>query len=242
MMKNVIFLNLFLLCCFHANSQNYLQMANECFEKGDYECAKRNYTLFQTFDGKDMSAQIQKADECFRAIIIADNYFSEKKWTEARDRYKTVLDKNPNDPNAKRQYDLCMTELNRSEKVSDIDANASSLERASTTTPQNQTSSSSFTDFIETTNNLNIEMIAVQGGTFTMGCNSEQGSDCSKNETPAHQVTVSNFYIGKYEVTQAQWRTIMGENPSKFKGDNLPVENVSWNKVQEFIRQLTLNS
>ena len=95
-----------------------------------------------------------------------------------------------------------------------------------------------FADFTETARNLKIEMIAVQGGTFTMGCASEQGSDCRDNEQPAHQVTVSDFYIGKYEVTQAQWKAVMGSNPSKFKGDNFPVEQVSWNDVQAFINRL----
>ena len=82
------------------------------------------------------------------------------------------------------------------------------------------------------------EMVFVQGGAFWMGCSGEQGKDCLKNENPLHSVTVSNFYIGKYEVTQKQWQQIMGNNPSHFKGDNLPVENVSWNDTQEFIRRL----
>lgn len=54
-----------------------------------------------------------------------------------------------------------------------------------------------------------------------------------------HEVTVGSFSIGKYEVTQVQWKTIMGNNPSKFKGcDDCPVENVSWDDVQEFIKSL----
>ena len=83
-----------------------------------------------------------------------------------------------------------------------------------------------------------IEMVWVSGGTFTMGATSEQGSDAWDGEKPAHSVTLSGYYIGKYEVTQAQWKAVMGNNPSRFKGDNLPVENVSWNDVQEFIRKL----
>ena len=93
-------------------------------------------------------------------------------------------------------------------------------------------------DNIETRSNLNVEMIAVQGGTFTMGCTSEQGEDCSADEKPVHRVTISDFYIGKYEVTQAQWMAVMGNNPSRFRGDNLPVEMVNWNDVQEFIAKL----
>ena len=83
-----------------------------------------------------------------------------------------------------------------------------------------------------------IEMVWVSGGTFTMGATSEQGSDAYNWEKPAHSVTLSGYYIGKYEVTQKLWKAVMGNNPSGFKGDNLPVENVSWNEVQEFIKKL----
>jgi formylglycine-generating enzyme required for sulfatase activity len=76
-------------------------------------------------------------------------------------------------------------------------------------------------------------MVYVKGGTFQMGSNSGDS-----DEKPVHSVRVSNFYIGKYEVTQKQWKAIMGGNPSNWKGDNLPVENVSWNDVQEFLRKL----
>ena len=81
------------------------------------------------------------------------------------------------------------------------------------------------------------EMVFVERGTFMMGCTSKQGN-CSSWEKPAHWVTVDSFYIGKYEVTQAQWKAVMGNNPSHSKGDKLPVENVSWNEVQAFISKL----
>ena len=87
-----------------------------------------------------------------------------------------------------------------------------------------------------------IEMVFVQGGTFTMGCTSEQGDDCSNYEKPAHRVTVSDFYIGKFEVTQAQWQAIMGINPLDFNGDNYPTYNISWDEVQEFIRRLNVQT
>jgi formylglycine-generating enzyme required for sulfatase activity len=81
-----------------------------------------------------------------------------------------------------------------------------------------------------------IDMVFVKGGTFTMGSPSSE-ADRGGDETQ-HQVTLSDFSIGKYEVTQKQWQSIMGSNPSNFKGDNLPVEQVSWNDVQEFIQKL----
>lgn len=81
-------------------------------------------------------------------------------------------------------------------------------------------------------------MVYVEGGTFTMGATSEQGGNAYNDETPTHSVTLSPYYIGKYEVTQLQWKSVMGNNPSYFKGDNLPVESVSWDDVQEFISKL----
>ena len=81
-------------------------------------------------------------------------------------------------------------------------------------------------------------MVYVAGGTFTMGATSEQGPDADSDESPTHQVTLSSFSIGRYEVTQEEWRVVMDNNPSKFKGDKRPVENVSWDDCQEFIRKL----
>lgn len=89
-----------------------------------------------------------------------------------------------------------------------------------------------------TVNGVTFEMIPVEGGTFTMGATSEQGSDYDNDEKPTHQVTLSDFSIGKTEVTQALWEAVMGSNPSRFEGDNLPVEKVSWDDCQEFIRKL----
>jgi formylglycine-generating enzyme required for sulfatase activity len=72
------------------------------------------------------------------------------------------------------------------------------------------------------------EMVKVKGGTFTMGCTDDE---CSDWELPTHKVTLSDFYIGKYEVTQEEWESVMGTNPSYFAGENLPVELVSWNMI-----------
>ncbi|MDR0937891.1 MAG: formylglycine-generating enzyme family protein [Mediterranea sp.] len=83
------------------------------------------------------------------------------------------------------------------------------------------------------------EMVYVEGGTFWMGCTDGQGSDCENDESPAHSVTLTSFNISKYEVTQGQWVTIMGTNPSKnARGDNYPVTNVSWSDAQEFCDRL----
>ncbi len=81
-------------------------------------------------------------------------------------------------------------------------------------------------------------LVFVRGGTFTMGCTSDQ-KDCYDDEKPSHQVTLGDFYIGRYEVTQRQWKKVMGSNPSSFKDcDECPVENVSWDNVQDFLKRL----
>ena len=86
-------------------------------------------------------------------------------------------------------------------------------------------------------NDISFKMIPVEGGTFTMGATSEM-EDPDDVEKPTHQVTLSSYYIGETEVTQALWQAVMGSNPSDFKGDNLPVEMVSWNDCQTFISKL----
>jgi formylglycine-generating enzyme required for sulfatase activity len=84
-------------------------------------------------------------------------------------------------------------------------------------------------------NSSNIEMLLVPAGTFTMGCSASTQYGCIFDESPTHQVTLSAFYIGRYEVTQAQWTAKMGSNPSYFVGypdsASRPVEQVSWNMI-----------
>jgi formylglycine-generating enzyme required for sulfatase activity len=89
-----------------------------------------------------------------------------------------------------------------------------------------------------TVGNVSFTMIHVDGGMFMMGATGEQGTDSYPHEKPDHLVTLSPYYIGETEVTQALWETVMGNNPSNFKGSNKPVEQVSWNDCQEFIRKL----
>ena len=85
---------------------------------------------------------------------------------------------------------------------------------------------------------ISIDMVRVEAGTFTMGATPEMENPFG-DEKPTHKVTLTNdYYIGKYEVTQALWQAVMSNNPSFNNGDNLPVENVSWNDCQEFISKL----
>lgn len=86
--------------------------------------------------------------------------------------------------------------------------------------------------------NFSYPLIEVEGGTFTMGATREQGDDVYDNEMPAHKVTLSTYRMGKTAVPQWLWVAVMGNNPSKWKGDNLPVESVSWDDCQDFINKL----
>ena len=99
-----------------------------------------------------------------------------------------------------------------------------------------------------TVGGVTFKMIAVEGGTFTMGATSEQRyeaydgdedvRDFGSDEEPTHSVTLSSYCIGETEVTQALWQAVMGSNPSYFSGSNRPVEQVSWDDCQDFIRRL----
>ncbi len=90
------------------------------------------------------------------------------------------------------------------------------------------------------------DMVPIPSGSYTMGCSrslllvGSRDSDCSDDEKPEHTVNLERFELGKYEVTQGQWKAVMGSNPSSFKdcGDTCPVENVSWDEIQTFIQKL----
>ena len=81
------------------------------------------------------------------------------------------------------------------------------------------------------------ELVLIPGGQFVMG----DDKSSEKDEKPAHRVSVAGFLLGKFEVTQGQWRALMGSNPSSFKdcGDNCPVENVSWQDAQAYLKKLS---
>ncbi len=105
-------------------------------------------------------------------------------------------------------------------------------------------------------NGVTLEMVQIPGGTFTMGSpegkpprkllgytvsseDEEKEEGRSNDESPQHTVTIQPFFIGRYEVTQAQYQAIMGQNPSNFKGEKRPVERVSWNDAVEFCQKLS---
>ncbi|MEM7557321.1 MAG: bifunctional serine/threonine-protein kinase/formylglycine-generating enzyme family protein, partial [Cyanobacteria bacterium P01_A01_bin.84] len=97
----------------------------------------------------------------------------------------------------------------------------------------------------EINDRINIEMISIPGGSFMMGSRDYEGD---ADERPQHQVNMKPFFMGKYPITQAQWKVVsslpivnypLNPHPSKFKGANRPVENISWYEAQEFCRRLS---
>ena len=95
-----------------------------------------------------------------------------------------------------------------------------------------------FSDFVITVNGVSFVMKAIEGGEFMMGCVGCSEDESDRDERNVHAVTLDDYYMGETEVTQALWYAVMGKNPSHFKGEQLPVESVSWNDCQDFIRQL----
>lgn len=87
-------------------------------------------------------------------------------------------------------------------------------------------------------NGVKLDMVAIPSGIFMMGANQKE-DNAYPEEYPLHQVSVEAFYLGKFEITQAQWKAIMNNNPSTFQGDNLPVESFSWYDAMEFCYRLS---
>ncbi|MDR1829445.1 MAG: SUMF1/EgtB/PvdO family nonheme iron enzyme [Candidatus Fibromonas sp.] len=88
-----------------------------------------------------------------------------------------------------------------------------------------------------------LDMIFVEGGTFQMGCSGRSNPSCGANETPVHSVTLSDYYIGKYEVTRGQWKAVMGSiPPPMFEGlvvsDDVPINSIDWYAANEFVCEL----
>ena len=138
-----------------------------------------------------------------------------------------------------RTYVLVLNQMGMSSNPADVSTTVSTVSVSPVqvpAVPSNTISDDAIT--IPVKDGICIEMVKVEGGTFMMGATSEMKNPNS-NEKPVHQVTLTNdYYMGKYEVTQALWQAVMDSNPSYFKGDNLPVETVSWNDCQKFISKL----
>ena len=138
-----------------------------------------------------------------------------------------------------RTYVLVLNQMGMSSNPADVSTTVSTVSVSPVqvpAVPSNTISDDAIT--IPVKDGICIEMVKVEAGTFMMGATSEM-KDPYDDEKPVHQVTLTNdYYMGKYEVTQALWQAVMGKNPSYFKGDNLPVNYVRWKDCQRFISKL----
>ena len=127
-------------------------------------------------------------------------------------------------------------QLNPAKAAKDKVASSSKTQVSSASPAPQQDKHTSSTSRTFTVNGVSFKMVYVQGGTFRMGSNDAEAYD---DEKPVHSVTLSDYYIGETEVTQQLWRAVMGSNPSYFTGDSQrPVDGVSWDDCQTFIRKL----
>ena len=104
-------------------------------------------------------------------------------------------------------------------------------------------------DYVDTAFGMALSMVYVEGGTFMMGGTEEQGNEVTSGELPVHEVTLSDFYIGKYEVTQAQWAAVMGTTLSEILneigyqpfgvGDDFPMYDITWTEAYIFCERMT---
>ncbi len=135
------------------------------------------------------------------------------------------------------QYGKCVLQLSKTDDSSSPALKSGPQEtKSAPRLTKNNLSPSPFKDCEECP-----EMVIVPSGTFLMGSKADPFLDPQPplNEQPQHLVSIKSFALGKYEVTQAQWHAVMGTIPSHFKGRALPVEQVSWEETQEFLKKLS---
>jgi formylglycine-generating enzyme required for sulfatase activity len=160
-------------------------------------------------------------------IAKGDAAFKQGKYNEAKTYYATAKQCAGGNPTAAQQkINQCNAKLNPDSKSGKTSASSNSKQKA-------------YQSF--TVNGVTFKMIFVQGGTYTMGCTFEQGDDCESDESPAHSVTLSSFYMGETEVTIGLWKAVMGSLPPNvayWGDDNYPITYMRWEDCQVFIQRL----
>ena len=161
--------------------------------------------------------------EDFRAKMTAgDELTRQGEWRAARAEFQAALDLIPSNREARSRIEYCKRRIEPS--IAGFEVAAQSKVDSSTGLPQQVT-----------VQGLDIEMVLIPPGDFDMG------ADEMEDSQPVHTVRCDAFYLGKFEVTQAQWVSVMGNNPSAHTAENserLPVERVSWKQCQEFVAKL----
>lgn len=191
-------------------------------------------TIFLLFAALTLSAQ-NKYSPCYTNNMSKGNTaFSQGKCSEAKTYYATAKQCAGGNPTeAQKKIAACDSRIKVQEGETEMKQQVEIVVPETMEKTEIHALAKTYT-----VNGVSFSMKYVEGGTFTMGCTSEQGSDCYDDESPLHQVTLNDFWIGETEVTQALWEAVMGSNPSYIKGEDLPVEKVSWDDCQEFIKRL----
>ncbi len=213
---------------------------NPAIDSTEIGAAKRIEDSLRQIQLQKEQDSIQTAEE---AAIAKENQFKElladantayvsENYKTAKEKYTEALQLQPKNKEAKGGLDKTKEKLKPQP--------APSQETTTTSTKPTQTTPTPEPKLPTPIQILEQNMVRVPGGSFNRGCDEQRDGDCQDDEKPVHSVTLSTFEIGRYEITQAQWQAVMGDNPSHFKdcGSNCPVENVSWNDIQTFLQKL----
>ncbi len=178
----------------------------------------------------------------FDYLTNARQRLSEGECEKAENNYKVYQ----NMTNGKRDLELerAIAECKQGKKPSATTKGSTSTQ----STNSSSTPAATNSDQVFEVGGVKFTMVKVQGGTFTMGATSEQGSDADSDEMPAHSVTLSTYYIGQTEVTQALWRAVTGDEPTtdiggwtdeRGRGNNYPAYLISYDEAEAFCRELS---
>ncbi|HVR87625.1 MAG TPA: formylglycine-generating enzyme family protein, partial [Planctomycetota bacterium] len=196
-----------------------------CFVKGSWDLGLRFIVK-----GSDAALKALAEKELAFPPQLADRVALADSWYGLAEKEKSPLRKSQLLAHAKLIYENALTEATallrvRIEKrLSEIDSAGSARERLT----------------LDLGGGVRMEFVYIKRGTFMMGGKDAPGPEYQLDERPEHRVTISKgYFLGKTEVTQAQWEAVMGSNPSKWKGPDLPVEQVSWDDCQNFLKKLT---
>jgi len=166
-------------------------------------------------------------------IVLVDVYEKPNELTKSDEKIRKSLEDLLDGKISVKTYIHTVQYYLKNEKIGSSHVLAKFIEQEIPKTLRNPEISKTFTSF-----STDMEFVLIPAGKFMMGSPSKEHGRYD-NESPVHEVTIKNFfYMGKYPVTQKQWKTVIGNNPSYSKGEDLPIESVTWNDVQEFIREL----
>jgi hypothetical protein len=208
------------------NYKKWKDKGDRAYKNKTYVSAKEFYNMAKDYVNNEETQQ--KIRDCDNKIAAAG---TAAKTENDYNNYLKKANKHYNNgeyKSAKSDYEKAKTYKNTTEVNNKIADCQEKLKPPKPITPK-------LPSIIQT---LERNMKSIPSGTFTMGCTSEQ-KDCYDDEEPTHDVSIRGFKMNKHEVTQEEWQAVMGENPSTFKNcDKCPVESVSWNNIQDFLKKL----